>query len=156
MRRSLRLTPKLTLTLVVFAFVLLTIVGTLAYRSGRDSLEEATFSGLVSTAIEKEAGLETWIAEAQNQIANIAESPFIRERLVTLESETTATAQSAHGDIVGELKPLVGEDDIFDRLMILEPATGKIIASTNSDEEGTFKEDRPYFIEGQKAPYVQN
>src|ERR1051325_1676102 len=108
MRHSLRLTPKLTLTFVGFAFVLLVIIGTLAYRSGRDSLEEATFSGLVSTATEKEAGLETWIAEAQNQITNIAESPFIRERLVTLESE--ATAQSAHDDIVGELKPLVGED----------------------------------------------
>jgi hypothetical protein len=157
MRRSLRLTPKVTLTFVAFAVVLLTIVGTLAYKSGRDSLEEATFSGLLSTAIEKEAALETWISEAQNQIANLAESPSMRERVSAFETQSeTADIKTAHDEIVAELAPLVSDKDIFEELMVLEPVTGKIIASTKAIQEGTFNEDRPYFIYGQKGPYLQN
>src|SRR5215216_4738825 len=129
--RSLPLTPKVTLTFVVFAVVLLASVGLLAYKSGRDSLEEATFSGLLSTAIEKEAALETWISEAQNQIANIAESPSMRERVAVLESQSeTANIGTTHDEIVAELTSQVGEQDIFVELALLEPITGKIIAST--------------------------
>src|SRR6185503_3545108 len=118
---------------VVFAFVLLTIVGTLAYKSGRDSLEEATFSGLISTATEKEAALDTWITEAQTQIANLAESPSMQERVIIFETDSQGTdAKTAHDQIVGELKPLVGEQEIFAELMILEPVTGKIIASSRA------------------------
>ncbi|MBA3872005.1 MAG: GAF domain-containing protein [Anaerolineae bacterium] len=157
MRRSLQLTSKVTLTFVAFAVVLLSSVGVLAYESGRSSLEEATFSGLLSTAIEKEAALETWISEAQNQIANFAASPTMRERVAELESQSeAANPKTVHDEIVAELKPLVGEPNIFVDLAILEPVTGKIIASTNAKQEGTFNEDRPYFINGQKDPYVQN
>ena len=155
--RSLRLTPKVTLTFVIFAVMLLALVGILAYRSGRSSLEEATFSGLVSTAVEKEAALETWISEAQNEIMNMAESPYIRERVAALRSKLeTKNTETVHDEIVAELTPLVQRQDTFVDLLILEPVSGKIIAATNVREEGTFKEDRPYFINGQKGAYVQN
>ncbi len=153
----LRLTPKVTLTFVIFAIMLLALVGILAYRSGRSSLEESTFSGLVSTAIEKEAALETWISEAQNQIANISESPYMRNKVAALTSRSeTENAETVHDEIVAELTPLVQSQDTFVDLIILEPVTGKVIAASNVREEGTFKEDRPYFINGQKDAYVQN
>jgi len=157
MMHSLRLTPKVTLTFVIFAFVLLSVVGVLAYTSGRTSLEQATFSGLTSAAVEKEAALETWISQAQNQIQNISESPFIREQVAALTYKTqTTNIESVHDDIVAELTPLIESQDTFIDLFIVEPITGKIIAATNAREEGTFKEDRPYFINGQKGVYVQN
>jgi signal transduction histidine kinase len=152
MRRLLRLTPKVTLTFVGFAFVLLAVVGVLAYQSGRSSLEEATFTGLISTATEKESSLETWISEAQNQMGNLAQSPFIREKVAALKTNP----ESARDAIVGELLPFIGEGNLFEQLSILEPVTGKILAATDPLEEGTFKEDRPYFINGKQGPYVQN
>jgi signal transduction histidine kinase len=157
MNRLLRLTPKVTLTFVVFAIVLLTAVGLLAYKSGRNSLEEATFSGLLSTAIEKEAALETWISEAQKQIASLTESPSMKERVAALEGQSeVSNAKAAHDEVVAELKPIVGVQDIFVELAILEPVTGKIIASTNANQEGLFNEDRSYFIKGQQGAYIQN
>lgn len=157
MKMSLRLTPKVTLTFVVFAFVLLALVGLLAYRSGRISLENSTFLGLLSTAIEKESALETWISEAQNQIANLAASPLMQERVALLRGSTDAVDRTHVRDaLVAELAPLVGLDDTFAELTILEPVTGKIIAATNAKEIGTFKEDQPYFINGQAVPYLQN
>jgi hypothetical protein len=125
-----------TLAFVVFAAVLLISVGLLAYTSGRESLERATFSQLQYTASEKEAALGMWIAEGQTQIASIVESPFLRNRVEVLRSESDAeAAQNAHDQIVGELLPLIGE---------------------GHPEEGKFKEDRPYFMNGKIGPYVQN
>ncbi len=157
MRRSLRLTPKVTLTFVVFAFLLLATLGLLAYRSGRISLENSTFLGLMSTVIEKESALETWISEAQNQIANLAASPSMQERVAAIRTNLeSADISSIHDDLIRELAPLVGKEDTFAELTILEPVTGKTIAATNPKEEGTFKEDQAYFINGQIEPYLQN
>ncbi len=157
MRRSLALTPKLTFIFVAFAIVLLTSVGVLAYRSGRSSLEEATFSGLVSTAVEKEAALERWVSQAQSQITIIDESPLMRERVAALRTKEQITStETIRSAIVAELMPMIGVQDRFVELAILEPITGMVLVSTSPAEEGTFKEDRPYFINGQNEPFVQN
>src|SRR5690349_16909225 len=111
MRGSLRLTPKLTLTFVVFAFLLLLIVGLLAYRSGRTSLENSTFLGLLSTAIEKESALETWISEAQNQIVNLAASPIMQERVTAIRSNSELVdINSIHNALIRELAPFIGKE----------------------------------------------
>ncbi|MBZ0296592.1 MAG: HAMP domain-containing protein, partial [Anaerolineae bacterium] len=156
MMRSLSLTPKVTLTFVVFAAVLLTSVGLLSYTSGRDALEEATFSDLLSAAVQKEAAFETWINEGQTQIASIAQSPFLQDTVTTLRTASDPViAQNAHDQIVAEFAPVV-EGNRFVNLAVLEPVSGKVIASTDPTQEGTYKEDRLYFINGQEGPYIQN
>ncbi len=157
MKRPIRLTPKVTIAFVIFAALLLASVGILAYSSGRTSLEDATFSDLFSAALEKEAALETWITEGQTHVTTIAESPFLRDSVTTLRTVSDVEAiQTAHDQIVAELEPATRSGHIFLNLMILEPATGKVIVSTDPSQERKFKEDRPYFINGQNGPYVQN
>ncbi|MBZ0300467.1 MAG: HAMP domain-containing protein [Anaerolineae bacterium] len=156
MNLTLRLTPKVTLSFVLFGAGLLILVGILAYTNGRQALEAATFSDLLSVAIEKEATLESWIAAGQTQIAGFAQSPFIQTTVSVLRSQSGVIAQAAHDRLVAELRPLVGSAYVFTDLMVLEPESGKIIASTNPAEEGKFKEDRLYFINGRIGPYVQN
>lgn len=157
MRQHFSLTSKVTLTFVFFAVVLLIIIGFLAYSNGRDALESATFSDLLSAAIEKEASLEVWIGGAQRQIKNITESPFIEQQITILQSDLDADdIELAHNRLVDELQPLVGDGHIFVDLMVLNAETGQVIASTNISEEGKFKEDRLYFINGKSSLYFQN
>jgi signal transduction histidine kinase len=150
---KLHLTPKVTLAFLLFAAVLLAAVGILAYSRGRMALEEATFSDLSSTAIEKESAFETWITGAQTNIATAAESPFLSRSVVALR---TADSQTARDQVVSELEPMTREGHAFAALMVIEIGTGKVIASTDPNQEGRFKEDRPYFINGQNGPYIQN
>lgn len=157
MRRSLLLTPKVTLTFVLFAAVLLASVGLLAYHSGRESLEAVTFSDLLSTAIQKEAAFETWIMEGLSHVTSIANSPFLQEQIAILRTVSDSEiAETAHDKIVAELLAVLGQGHSFISLTILEPDSGKVIVATNSSQEGTFKEDRLYFINGQVESYVQN
>ena len=143
---------------MLFAAALLAFVGVLAYDSGRSGLEAATISALSATAIEKEAALDEWIHERQSDLAVLAASPRILEDVTALAhaSPDSPEARAAHDHLVLELSPSSDPTQGFLAVFVIDPETGQVIAATDSSLEGTFKEDRPYFISGRNGPYVQN
>ncbi len=152
------ITLKFAFVFVLFALLLLASMSVLFYFSGRAALEAATISELRATAIEKEATLDAWIAERKSDTAALAQSPGLRQ---DVESFLTAPAGSpahalAENNVRQELQTRAGPDQVFSEVFILEPAHAQILFSTRREEEGKFREDLPYFIEGRRAPYVQN
>ena len=157
MKLQLSIMPKLALVFVLFAAVLLAGVSALAYTNGRAALQLATTSDLLSTAIEKESALQNWVEERQSDIAALAASPHLRDDLAALLGAPNPTAaRVAHDRLVAELQPNTAAKRTYLDLLVLEPKEGMVIAATNPSEEGTFKEDRRYFIVGKRSPYVQN
>ncbi|NTU84243.1 MAG: HAMP domain-containing protein, partial [Chloroflexales bacterium] len=157
MMRHLGLTPRLALVFVLFAAALLAGASTLAYANGRAALLSATTSNLLSTALEKEAALTSWIDHREADMAALAASPQLRADMALLLARPgTLTAQAAHDRLVVELQPKMARGGTYLDLMLIEPEQGMVIVATNPMEEGKFKEDRPYFLEGQRRPYVQD
>lgn len=158
MRLHLKITPKLTLVFVLSATALLVGVSLLAYYSGRSALQAAITSDLVSTAIEKEAALNAWIKERQSNIAMLANLHHLQETVSVLTGAlpNSNAARAAHDHLVENLNTWVGEGRPFVDLLVIDGKSGRVIASTNPNEEGKFREDRPYFINGKKGPYTQN
>jgi PAS domain S-box-containing protein len=158
MKLRLRITPRLTLIFVAFGAVLLTGVGTLAYTNGRAALETATISDLLSTANEKQAGLESWFTGRQADIVALAASPAILSDAAVLAQADSGSveAQAAHDRLIAELRTRAGSGQPYRELSVLEAQSGKISAATDASDEGKFKEDRPYFINGKNGPYLQN
>jgi PAS domain S-box-containing protein len=152
------ITTKLSLVFVFFAALLLAGVGALAYASGRAALEAATISDLLSTAVEKEAALNTWVEDRQSDLTALADSSDLNQDVAVLitVAPTSTQAQAAHNRLVRELQPWAGPERPYLTLLVIEAETGQVIAATDPDEEGKFKEDRPFFINGQHGPYVQN
>ncbi|MGB4976869.1 MAG: HAMP domain-containing protein [Anaerolineae bacterium] len=152
------ITRKLTLVFVLFALLLLVSMSALFYVYGRAALEAATISELRATAIEKEAALDAWITERKSDAVALAQSPGLREDLQMLLTAPTGSPAHALAEdkIRQELQMRIGPDQAFTEVFILEPAHAQILLSTNRTEEGKFREDLPYFIEGRRAPYIQN
>jgi PAS domain S-box-containing protein len=152
-----KLTPRLTLIFIAYASALLIGVGLMAYNSGRDALRAATISELQSTALEKEASLDKWVQDKQTDIGVLTTDPTTIQAASDLISAapTSSDAQLAHDQLVENLKPHLVQGEFLE-LSILEPQTGKVLASTSPTEEGKFKEDRPYFVKGKTGPFVQN
>ena len=148
-----KLTPKLALVFISFAFLILLGVGTLAYFSGRMALEAATLTELESTSVEKAAALDSWVMEHKANVTALSHSPAILQGLQAVLASEQATG-SAYDPLVRELSVHTGPGQPYLGLFILEPNTGEVLLSTNPREVGTFKEDRPYFIEGKAAPFV--
>jgi len=157
MRRMRRLTPKVTLVFVLFAAVVLLSVGILAYTSGRAALEAATLSGLRSTAIEKEAAFNAWVEDALSRVVALSTSSLIRDHVgVLLSPQSADEGQETHDQLVAELQLSVGEISPFLDLLVMNADNGRVVAATDPNQEGRFREDRPYFISGREGPYVQS
>jgi PAS domain S-box-containing protein len=163
---KLNIMQKQTLAFVLFAFVVLVAVGTLAYNSGRDALYVSTVSDLLSLRNEKEAALDAWVTDAQLDTATLAASPRLRDAVAALVSAAPNSpspalsgvegAQVAHDRVVAELLPWAGLGHNFLALSVLGAESGEVIAATDASEEGKLKEDCPYFFNGLYGPYVQN
>ncbi|MCG3206938.1 MAG: Adaptive-response sensory-kinase SasA [Anaerolineae bacterium] len=158
MTLRLSITAKLTLLFVLFAALLLLAVGALAYASGRAALEAATISDLLSTAIEKEAALNAWVQDRQAGVISMVHSPHLVADVAALAAAAPGSteAQRAHDDLTRELQTWAGPGKEYLTLLVIEAGTGRVIAATDPNEEGKFKENRPYFINGESGPYIQN
>lgn len=149
--------PKLTLVFVLFAALVLTGGSLLSYFSGRAALQAATTSDLLSIATEKEGAFNTWVIERQSNLTALAALPVLADELeMLLTPSDSEQAQLAHDRLLAHLAPWTGAELGFLTLMIIEPEAGRVILATSPDEEGKFKEDRLYFLNGLKGPYVQN
>ena len=161
MPSRLRIGTKLTVLLLGFAALVLAGLGSFAYYTGRSALLDATRAALLSSAIEKEAALDYWAWDRQEEIATIAKMAAWADLAEDLEGLASVPADSPGAQGLGDglrrhLTPWVGDKGGFHSMMIIEPVHGKAIVSTRQADLGTFKENRPYFINGLKAPYLQN
>jgi PAS domain S-box-containing protein len=152
-----KLTPRLTLIIIAYASALLIGVGLMVYDSGRNALRETTISELQATALEKEASLDKWVQDKQADMGVLATDPTTILAAYNLLKSTpnTLEAELAHDDLVNKLKPHLSRNDFLE-LSLLDPVSGKVLASTNPIEEGKFKEDRSYYVNGKTVPFVQN
>jgi len=157
MKLRLTITTKLTLVFVLFAIVLVATVGAVSYQNGRAALEQAAVSDLLSTALEKQTALNHWVAEGKSDIATLATNPVLAKHLQAhrLQPES-GTLRAEHDEILAYLGQWVGQDKHFLSFMVIDPNTAQVITSTDINEDGKFKEDRPYFIGGKTGVYVQN
>lgn len=154
MKLRLGILPKLTLVFVLFAALLVTSLGALVYVNARASLQVANTSALLSTALEKQTRLNAWVEERQHDVSALAETPS-----VIAEVENFMLADSgpqAYERLVADFLPYAQPRGEFLEVMILDPETGKVLLSTAPAQEGKFKENQPYFINGRNGAFVQN
>lgn len=158
MKLRLSITLQITLVFVLFAAALLAGAGIFAYKSGHDALQAATAADLLSKANEKQAALGDWIKERLLDVAVPAALPHLLDDLtdLTTAKPDSPAARAAHDHLVRDLKPRTGPGEEFLMLFVMDPETGKVLAATDPREEGKFKEDRAYFVNGKKGPYVEN
>lgn len=152
-----KLTPRFTFVFILYAAVLLLGVGFVAYNSGRASLRAAAVSELRGTILEKEASLTSWVLDKEADIVTLSSDPALIDDasvLLTTMPGTTARINSYRRFILN-VQPYLSSGKFLE-VSLIHPETGEVLASTDASEEGKFKEDRLYFLEGKVRPYIQN
>ena len=59
-----------------------------------------------------------------------------------------SSTRAAHDRLIAELQIWVGRAKDYQEWMIMDPDSGQIIAATNTSEEGKFRDDQAFFING--------
>lgn len=154
-----RLATKLSVLFVLLSIVPLSIVGYLAYENSRRTIEKNTIHHLTSTSILREAEFERWIGNNEAQLRGLARLPLVREYAAALVSRDEAAAEyrAAYASIIEDhLIPALEEEGGFLNLSILRGRDALIVASTNEDLEGKYKESEAFFVEGKTHTFVEN
>jgi PAS domain S-box-containing protein len=141
----------------VFAAVMpVGAVGFLADRQGDATLRQQFFTHLSSVAELKGQQLEGWLRERHRDVVRPAASPNVRRLAVILTAgERHPQRQAADRElreILDRIRTLSG----FAEMFLVEAREGLVVLSTDPEQEGKLKSDRPYFREGLKGPYFQH
>jgi PAS domain S-box-containing protein len=154
-----RLAPKLTLIFILIAIVPLVIVGAATYENSRRTIIRQAIGHLVSINILKEAELNHWIENGKMALLRLAARPFFKDSFREVERHHDfADAQhwNLHQQIVEDhLRPYLGQGDFLE-LFILRLEDGLVLISSDPSQEGKYRENEPYFIEGKQGTYIQN
>jgi PAS domain S-box-containing protein len=156
--KKLGITSKLTLIFILFAGAVLAGLGIPAYNNGRTALKIATFSEIQTTTLEKQAALASWVTDRQHSIGDIASQTNLWETVTAFIAATpdSSDAVNLHTDLVANLQNWAGDEHRYHSLEVIDAATGRVIASTDAADEGKFREEQPYFINGLHTAFVQN
>lgn len=153
------LTLRISITFACFAGVLLLSVGVLSYSSGRNALESAAVSELLSSAIAKESHINEWLRGAVGDIETLASSPALQAATHDLVAANTrpATTRDAHSRVIAELMPRV----LMQKrkrltLAVADPLTGRLIVATDQSIEGKSIAKDQYFSIGANKSYLQS
>jgi PAS domain S-box-containing protein len=151
------LSARIALVFVAFAFVLQIIMGSLSYRSGRDALEAAAISELLSSALEKEFQIDRLVTRQKGQVEIIGASPALLGMLAERRgAPASAAAAAAELRIKAELMPyIVQEPSEFMTLAIADPDSGALLASSAADLTGTSVAKEEFFKQAKNGFHLE-
>jgi len=150
------LTTRLLAAFFLIAVVPVGAVGFLAYRQGESTLRAQFFTHLSSVAELKSQRLEGWITERRHDVVRPASIPNVKRLALVLTAGTQDPRRRAAAvelrEILDRIRTLSG----FAEMFLVEAREGEVLLSTDPEQEGKLKNDRPYFREGLKGPFVQH
>jgi signal transduction histidine kinase len=152
------LVTRLMIFFVVIAIIPAAIVGYFAYENGRRAIQEEVVDRLVSVSSHKEAMFNDWVLDKNRSLMQLATHPLMREYAAALvvREKTDPDYQVAYRSILREQFNPAIEEIGFLELFILRADNGLILISTDGSQEGKYRENQPYFIEGKENTFVQN
>lgn len=152
------LTLRISLTFACFAGLLLLSVGVLSYSSGRNALENAAVSELLSSAIGKESHINEWLRDTVEDIETRASSPALQAATLDLvgTDRQHAASHDAYHRVIAELLPrslMQKRKRVV--LAIANPRTGQLVAATDHSIEGKSAATESYFNIGVNKSSLQ-
>ncbi|MBI5254034.1 MAG: HAMP domain-containing protein [Euryarchaeota archaeon] len=128
---------KLTVYFLIFSIVPLTVIGFMAYDSGRRAIEAQTSNYLTATTVLKEGEIEAWIDKKEREILLLARSPVVQKNSFRLAARMKGDPiyMRAYEDMLTQFKTLGEEDPDFSEVFFLNTGV-EVIVSTNKENEG--------------------
>ncbi len=154
-----KLSVKLILAFALLALIPMMLLGYIAYNNGRQSILKDMFQHLATVNTLRGAEFSRWIDNNKQSLRELARRPLIREYAasLSLQYQTEPGYEVTQRLILDDhFFPILEEEGGFRNLFVLRVSDGKILVSTDEEQEGQYKENRPYFIMGKDRTYVQN
>lgn len=159
LRVSRNLTTRLLLYFVLLAVLPLVVIGGLSYFEARKTLRDDVLEHLTTTVVLKEQQINHWVSASTEDVRLLAAAPFLQQWAGILLADPaieTAEAVTAYEQLRTYFEQVLAEKADFAEILLMEATEGKVVLSTNRNQEGSSEATNPFFAGGSKATYVQN
>jgi PAS domain S-box-containing protein len=154
-----KIATKLTLILLCVSILPLVIVVIFAFSNGRSALEQNTINRLEAVNSLKKDQFDRWISSNVSFLEHLVQMQIVKmqaEKLVT-QDPTTPEFQDVYNQLLKNIiLPVFDDWDGFEALSIIRVSDGLVLISNDKTLENKYRESENYFIEGQKAAYVDD
>ena len=152
-----KFSQRLVLVFLPLVLVSLIVVGAFAFLTANRMIEDSLETHLTAISYTKFSAFERWIRDIKVITESIAQRPLVityTEVIVSTDPSSGVYQSVSEALVRDHLIPnLTAVGGITD-YMILDPADGKIVASSNETMIGKFRENEDFFLEGKVATYA--
>ena len=152
-----KLLYKLLLIFLAIAVIPVMVMAYFTYTSSRSSIERDTNNLLQTTNVLKEEQLNQWLMNNQQMLLQISTRPALIDNVAVLTRREMGgmVFKAYRNTLVNEhLIPLQENKVGFLDYIVIGVPDGLILAATDPTLEGKYRESEPFFLEGQKGPYI--
>lgn len=150
---------KMGLLLFLISMIPLLAFSIVIYRNSFDTIRKNTQKRLMVESLLKEYHLKSWIEDNKRNLREFSRRPLIHgfSKQLTDSNITPEEYLSIQQEIrIRHFLPNIDEEKKFLEMFLLDVDSGLIMVSSNSRNEGMFREKTPYFNEGSQETYIQN
>jgi PAS domain S-box-containing protein len=142
----------------LLSLVIVISLGLFSYKLYKEGLKNALFEQLTAVATVKEDILNRWIEEQKEEILFFSRLPDVRSKTVILltEEEVEEEFKSAYLSLTDLFQNILARHADLMEMFILTYKGGRVILSTDGDNEGQYRVTDTFYIRGKEDTYVQN
>jgi GAF domain-containing protein/HAMP domain-containing protein len=140
------------------SLITISVTGFIAYNRATAALTEAVYNQLNAASTIKAEELSRWVGEQIQETLFIASLPEVLEqgKLLAANDESSEPYRSAYTRLSALLAYIDKNKDNIQEISILSNVGGKILISTNKSQEGQYRVNDRYYVEGRWRTFVQN
>ncbi|MDZ7843463.1 MAG: cache domain-containing protein [Anaerolineales bacterium] len=141
---------------LLFSVLLVFSVSLLIHNQADDALQVSVENRLTNVALLKEAELNRWAESNKSTLRALAQRPLMREYSVQLiKNENSSDADRIRALIIQDhLLPSLAAAGGFQDISLIRAEDGLILASSNPDLEGKYRESKEFFLQGREGTYL--
>lgn len=152
-----KLSAQMLLALLLLAIVPLSLLGFIAFNSGRQIIIENVQTHLKTVGILKRQAIDNWVEQLQYSLKYLSQDhTLVRDVEIFHSAEGTLRVKnSAYSALVKRFQQLVELGQVT-HVSLINVDSGQIIVSSTPSWVGKFRESSGYFNEGKKRYYVSD
>lgn len=154
-----KLSVRIPLILILISIIATLVVSFLSYYNGKTAIENEVINHITAINNLKESEIENWLAEGKDTIELIAGNTYFKDEyanVIDSHNPLNPEHMAIHQRIIEDILIPGLKSGIFIELFILRMDDGLVMISSDKIQEGKYFSDRPFFINGKNATYIQN
>ena len=130
----------------------------LTFTYSKKALETSVINRLHTATTLKESELNRWVSDREKDITLLSQEPaLLIQAEILLSAKTSDPFYSpSYQNLSAYFQNILNYNDNFSEIFLLTDVGGKIVLSTNHEQEGEYRVTDKYFTEGRLALYSQH